>query len=320
MGGEMGNLKKALIGAIAVLVLLVSLFSFFTFSEDSRSKNYSNFQKILSNNTIGSSQSSSGKFSFALKNNVSSDDNTLDESNNCDSSDSPAVSSFESSRVILNKASSAENASVVSSNPDAPVSSSETAGEKVPIIGKCVLTEEQLYSFAKPKEKDMKLTCSLRQLIGCYLSVGEEYGVRGDIAFLQAIHETGWFGYSRPDNYKTKDSSGNTIIVNEPRPEGLYVVPEDNNFCGLGVTGYLGSENSICRFTTAALGVEAHIQHLYAYACTGAIPSGKSLIDPRFKYVTRGCAPTWTDLGDGKWASNASYGEKILALYYKADK
>ena len=60
------------------------------------------------------------------------------------------------------------------------------------------------------------------------------------------------------------------------------------------------------------------MQHLKAYASTDALKN--ACIDPRFKYVTRGCAEYVEWLGQkenphGKgWAAGASYGEKILAI------
>ena len=45
-------------------------------------------------------------------------------------------------------------------------------------------------------------------------------------------------------------------------------------------------------------------------------PPGKELVDPRFKYVPRGVAPTWTGL-NGKWAvPGIGYGESILIDYW----
>ena len=162
----------------------------------------------------------------------------------------------------------------------------------------------------------MRLTCKCEELIDLYLSIGAKYGIRGDIAYLQAVLETGWFKFNRPDSYlKYDEVNKKWVRVNEPRPEGLYVVPEDNNFCGLGVTGRYGDEASLCRFDSAALGVEAHIQHLYAYACKSPLPSGTTRVDPRFDLVTRGCAPNWNDLGNGYWAADPGYSDKILKSY-----
>ena len=69
-------------------------------------------------------------------------------------------------------------------------------------------------------------------------------------------------------------------------------------------------------FGTMADGVEAHIQHLYAYATKDPLPEGVELVDPRFKYVTRGIAPQWTGL-NGRWAVPGNgYGESIIGDYW----
>ena len=60
------------------------------------------------------------------------------------------------------------------------------------------------------------------------------------------------------------------------------------------------------------------MQHLKAYASTDALKN--TCIDPRFRYVTRGCAVYVEWLGqkenpDGKgWATGTGYGEKILTI------
>ncbi len=71
-------------------------------------------------------------------------------------------------------------------------------------------------------------------------------------------------------------------------------------------------------FDTPQLGIRAQVQHLKAYASADALKN--ACIDPRFKYVTRGCAEYVEWLGQkenpaGKgWAAGADYGEKILAI------
>ena len=71
-------------------------------------------------------------------------------------------------------------------------------------------------------------------------------------------------------------------------------------------------------FDTPQLGIRAQVQHLKAYASIEALKN--ACIDPRFKYVTRGCAEYVEWLGQkenpvGKgWATGAGYGEKILNI------
>ncbi|MCL2771958.1 MAG: glucosaminidase domain-containing protein [Oscillospiraceae bacterium] len=117
---------------------------------------------------------------------------------------------------------------------------------------------------------------------------GRIYGIRGDVALCQSIKETGWFKYI-----------------------GSAVTPDQNNFCGMGVTSLGVKGNS---FTTIELGVKAQIQHLFAYACKDILPVGELIVDPRFGYVARGIAPNWVDLSN-RWAMTATYGQDILKLY-----
>ena len=132
-------------------------------------------------------------------------------------------------------------------------------------------------------------------MIPLYLSEGAAEGVRGDIAFAQSCLETGNFGF-----------------------HGSAVTLDQNNFCGMGVTENGMKGNS---FDTPQMGIRAQIQQLKAYASTDALKN--ALVDPRFQYVTRGCAAYVEWLGQqenpvGKgWAAGAGYGSKILAILKK---
>ncbi len=158
------------------------------------------------------------------------------------------------------------------------------------IMGKAVATAEQMKSYLK--KKNPSVAQSVLDMIPLYLSEGEAEGVRGDIAFAQSCLETGNFTFS-----------------------GSAVNLKQNNFCGLGVTqrGKKGLS-----FDTPQLGIRAQIQHLKAYASTDKLLNER--IDPRFRYVTRGCAPYVEWLGQkenpqGKgWAAGEKYGEKILSI------
>ncbi|MDD2373560.1 MAG: stalk domain-containing protein [Syntrophomonadaceae bacterium] len=147
-----------------------------------------------------------------------------------------------------------------------------------------------------------------QELVDLYLEIGKQYGIKGDIAFCQAAKETGWWKY------------------------GGLVQSYQNNYCGLGATGTaatgeedpLGADPTKIRyeagvhgaiFASPAIGVEAHIQHLYAYACKNPLPPGKVLVDPRFIKPTRGIAPLWIDLG-GRWAY-PGYDRKIYGVDFQ---
>ncbi|SEH83313.1 N-acetylmuramoyl-L-alanine amidase [Halobacillus karajensis] len=150
------------------------------------------------------------------------------------------------------------------------------------ILGDMYLSPCQLDDFVKTVNPDAP------DLGRFYIQYGEAYEIRGDIAYAQAIHETDYFRF--------------TGLVDE----------DQNNFAGIGATG---PGNPGATFDTPEEGVHAHIQHLYAYASTDPIPSELEKVDPRFDLVTRGIAPTWTEL-NGRWAvPGETYGQLILQIY-----
>jgi len=127
-----------------------------------------------------------------------------------------------------------------------------------------------------------------------YIDEASAEGVRADIAFAQAMLETGYLQFT-----------GDVKI-------------SQFNFAGLGATGngvtgedfssYGDNSNGI------RMGIRAQIQHLKAYASTD--PLNNEQIDNRFGYVTRGCAPTVGQLS-GTWAGDTTYGTKIAAIAAK---
>lgn len=184
----------------------------------------------------------------------------------------------------------------------------------ISIMGDAYLTAEQLEDWIENEiprlqAKQGAAFQPIPDLAELYIEIGEEYGIRGDIAFCQAAKETGYWQYTGS------------------------VKPWQNNYCGLYATGKpltgLESLNGAdpdqvslqegvggAVFTCPAAGVEAHIQHLYAYAVKKPLPAGKVLLDPRFSLVSKGIAPTWLGL-NARWAvPGTTYGQSILFDYW----
>ena len=140
------------------------------------------------------------------------------------------------------------------------------------------------------------------EIVRAFFKLAPIYGINATRAISQSILETGWFNY-----------------------KGSAVKPEHHNYCGLGVT-VNGTPGNI--FDTIENGVRAQLQHLFAYGIKESLPSGETLVDERFKYVTRGIAPTWEELA-GRWAvpgydgsdpqvaikNGTTYGQKIDKIY-----
>lgn len=158
------------------------------------------------------------------------------------------------------------------------------------IMGQAQASIEQMRAYIK--KVNPKAPESVLAMIPLYITEGALEGVRGDIAFAQSCLETGNFTFS-----------------------GSAVTPDQNNFCGMGVTSIGTKGNS---FKTPKEGIRAQIQHLKAYACDDALE--QRCIDPRFTYVKRGCAPyvEWLGIQENPsgagWASGKGYGEKILKI------
>ena len=125
-----------------------------------------------------------------------------------------------------------------------------------------------------------------------YLEECAAEGVKAEVAFCQAMKETGFLRY------------GGRVDISQ------------YNFAGLGATD--GGENG-ASFSSVREGIRAQVQHLKAYATTDAL--NNACVDPRFSLVTRGCAPyvEWLGIQEnpyGKgWASAAKYGYSIKNDY-----
>ena len=159
---------------------------------------------------------------------------------------------------------------------------------RIAIVGKSVANYKQMEALLKKNNPNPKIKISIAEFCKLFIEEGEFENIRGDIAFCQAMKETGWLKY------------------------GGQVLPEQNNYCGLGATNNSPIGKGAW-FDTERLGIRAQIQHLHAYATKGVL--SKPLIDQRYNLVSRGVAPYWTDL-NGKWAvPGKNYGEEILDIY-----
>lgn len=164
----------------------------------------------------------------------------------------------------------------------------------VSVLGPNSVTADRLLAwYDDHAPAGYRASVPVRALIEAFLSEGALEGVRGDVAFAQAVLETGWFGF------------------------GGAVQPSDNNFAGLGATDGAGHAN-VASFSDARTGVRAQIQHLRRYADPGATKDTlhAPLVDPRFELVAAGKAPYWNQFGNGIWATSKNdYSGRVLMLF-----
>ena len=124
-----------------------------------------------------------------------------------------------------------------------------------------------------------------------YYEEAQSEGIKAEVAFCQAMKETGWLQF------------------------GGDVKPEQCNFAGIGATG--GGKQG-ASFSNVRIGVRAQIQHLKAYANTSKLKN--TCVDPRFNFVKRGSAPyvEWLGIQANPnkvgWAPAANYGTSIVQM------
>ena len=158
------------------------------------------------------------------------------------------------------------------------------------ILGQAMATPQQCVQYLLRVNPTPALSVSPQELVSYYYEEGAREGIRPDVAFAQALKETGYFRY------------------------GGTVTPDQNNYCGLGTTSSLVKG---MYFPSARLGVRAHIQHLLAYASTRR--PAEPVVDPRYALVRSiygsKTLDTWRDL-NGRWAvPGYTYGQSIMELF-----
>ena len=164
----------------------------------------------------------------------------------------------------------------------------------VPVMGPNILNAEQLTAWYSSKHRAYNVPgISVHDLAWLFLAEGSAEGVRGDIAFAQAMVETGYLGFV-----------------------GSIVSPANWNFAGMGACD---SCHSGTQFPSPQIGVRAQIQDLRNYADINSrasnmhnplVPqwygSPASVAAHNFDtFFRKGHAPTWNQMGNGNHADFA---------------
>jgi hypothetical protein len=140
----------------------------------------------------------------------------------------------------------------------------------------------------------------IEALAQLYVDEGNAEGVRGDVAFAQAVVETG----------------------------GFRAVP-GNNFAGMG---WCDDCTQGRVFPTPIDGVRAQIQHLKNYGDPTSRASGlqhapsvywyapvslnQAIANQNFdSFFAKGWAPSWNQMGNGNWATDPRYADKVVKIY-----
>jgi len=170
----------------------------------------------------------------------------------------------------------------------------------VSLMGETTLSASQMASWWRAQRYTPNLTVTIDELAQMYVEEGTAEGVRGDVAFAQAVLETGGF----------RSAPG-------------------NNFAGMGWCDTCATGRV---FPTARDGVRAQIQHLRNYgdqlsrASQLAHPASvywyapsslsQAVANQNFDtFFAKGWALTWNQMGHGNWATDPNYSDKVMKIY-----
>jgi uncharacterized coiled-coil protein SlyX len=171
----------------------------------------------------------------------------------------------------------------------------------ITVIGDPELSAEQMAAWFDARGARYRLMggTTIAQLAQLYVEEGAAERVRPELAFVQAILETGSFG--------------NAV---------------DNNFAGIGACDSCTGQ---IPFSSPREGVRGQIQMLRNYADPGsraanlANPPSAPIYgsDPTRAanaydtFFAKGRVPTWNLMGNGNWATDPGYAPKVLTLYFQ---
>jgi Mannosyl-glycoprotein endo-beta-N-acetylglucosaminidase len=201
-------------------------------------------------------------------------------------SDSSALSGAEA--VLTSAQSRLGSVLAARSSAIASLAGPPSAAGGISVVGRSALDPQQLAGWFTSSGYFDITSAPIARLAARYVSMGSAEGVRGDVAFAQAVLETG--GFSSPD------------------------AVDLNNYAGIG---HCDSCAQGWQFPSPAYGVLGQLQLLRIFAA-GGFPAGSP--PPALPALTpanqsrSGCCATWESL-TGVWATDPLYGSSILGIY-----
>lgn len=183
------------------------------------------------------------------------------------------------------------------------------------VMGPSTLTAKQLgdYYYSRKGHDFARIPTldgDVQRLAKVFIDEGKKDGVRGDIAFMQSMLETGWLEFKDYGQIRPAFNNFAGMFAYDGRPIGTTCAAEEAEEAAGGL-------KSRC-FDSPELGVRAQIHKLRSYADPSvANVSGRLGYAPSY---SRGKAPYWEQFG-GKsgiaiWATAPDYGDYILTKMY----
>jgi hypothetical protein len=200
-----------------------------------------------------------------------------------------SLSAGQATLVAAQQAQTAAVAAVTTASAPGTATAAGLAAVGPSILGPSTLTSAQLSGWFAQNGYEAMTSATIDQLVGWYLADGATEGVRGDLAFAQAVLETGGF------------ASTDAVTI--------------NNYAGVG---HCDSCATGLAFPSPEAGVIGQLQLLRIFADASTAdglpqPLASAALAPGSQ-SSRGCCTTWPSL-TGVWATDPDYGQKILTIY-----
>jgi Mannosyl-glycoprotein endo-beta-N-acetylglucosaminidase len=171
----------------------------------------------------------------------------------------------------------------------------------IPVMGDAELTPEEVTAWFDARNVKYRLSggISIGDLVLLYFEEGKAEHVRPELAFAQSIIETGSFGNALDNNY------AGIGACDSCQGEPAFPSPRD------GVRGQMQLLRNYADPTSRA----ANLANPPSPTIYGNDPATAARLYDTF--FAKGRTPTWNVMGNGNWATDPGYAQKVLTVYFQ---
>jgi peptidoglycan hydrolase CwlO-like protein len=171
----------------------------------------------------------------------------------------------------------------------------------IPVMGDAELTAAEITAWFEARNVRYRLAggITIGDLVQLYMEEGKAEHVRPELAFAQSIIETGSFGNALDSNY------AGIGACDSCQGEPGFPTPRD------GVRGQIQLLRNYADPTSRA----ANLANPPSPTIYGNDPVAAARLYDTF--FAKGRTPTWNAMGNGNWATDPGYAQKVLTVYFQ---
>jgi predicted nucleic acid-binding Zn-ribbon protein len=171
----------------------------------------------------------------------------------------------------------------------------------IAVMGDAQLTATEITDWFNARNVKYRLAggIPIGDLVQLYMEEGKAEHVRPELAFAQSIIETGSFGNALDSNY------AGIGACDSCQGEPAFPTPRD------GVRGQMQLLRNYGDPTSRA----ANLAHPPSATIYGNDPVAAARLYDTF--FAKGRTPTWNVMGNGNWATDPGYAQKVLTIYFQ---